>query len=283
MKNFNKSSLVGCIFMSVVSSFPALAVTGTESVTDEWSKASLVTTYRLNPHLNPFVISVAVENGVATLTGSVESVVERDLAEELALGVEGIRKVNNELTLRPGAPAARSGQTISSTNRDFMSRVNDANLTAKVKSQLLWNNHTSGLAISVKTQNGIVTLSGEVDSVDVAELAENIAENTDDVRSVENNIEVNQDKSLLADLGEKVDTEVKGVGKDITDSWITTKVKSALIYSSAVDSTDINVKTKSGVVSLSGVVDNETERKEAMTIARHIKGVKTVTLNLHTE
>ena len=47
---------------------------------------------------------------------------------------------------------------------------------------------------------------------------------------------------------------------DRPDGWITTKVKSTLLYSSNVDGSDIKVDTKNGVVTLSGKVDTGAER-----------------------
>ena len=57
--------------------------TGSEA-DDLWIKARIVTAYTLNRHLNPFVLSVDVKGGVATISGAVESSIERDLAGEIA-------------------------------------------------------------------------------------------------------------------------------------------------------------------------------------------------------
>jgi len=55
-----------------------------------------------------------------------------------------------------------SGDAADDTGRSFLRKVEDANLTAKVKSQLLWNSNTGGLAINVDTLDGVVSLSGNV-------------------------------------------------------------------------------------------------------------------------
>ena len=62
----------------------------------------------------------------------------------------------------------------------------------------------------------------------------------------------------------------------IDDSVITTKAKSALLADTTVKGTDINVETNRGVVSLSGMVDNERQRDRAASIVRGIDGVKSV-------
>jgi osmotically-inducible protein OsmY len=65
-------------------------------------------------------------------------------------------------------------------------------------------------------------------------------------------------------------------GDYITDSWITTKVKSTLMWSSGVSGMDISVTTDDGVVELSGKVDSEAERERAVELARELRGVKSV-------
>jgi hyperosmotically inducible protein len=65
-------------------------------------------------------------------------------------------------------------------------------------------------------------------------------------------------------------------GDVIDDSLITTKVKSSFVADSAVSALDISVETNQGVVSLTGLVNNETERQRAVQIAQETSGVKKV-------
>jgi osmotically-inducible protein OsmY len=62
----------------------------------------------------------------------------------------------------------------------------------------------------------------------------------------------------------------------VSDSWITTKVKSTLLYSSNVVGSDIAVTTKMGVVSLDGKVSSGAERSLAIELAKNVRGVKAV-------
>jgi len=62
----------------------------------------------------------------------------------------------------------------------------------------------------------------------------------------------------------------------VTDTWITTKVKADLLSSSNVPGTDVKVETVNGVVTLSGTVATKAEHDKAITVARGIKGVKSV-------
>lgn len=62
----------------------------------------------------------------------------------------------------------------------------------------------------------------------------------------------------------------------VTDTWITTKVKSELATTDGVKSMDVSVKTVDGVVWLTGVLDNDIAVKKAVAAAKSIKGVKDV-------
>jgi hyperosmotically inducible protein len=62
----------------------------------------------------------------------------------------------------------------------------------------------------------------------------------------------------------------------VTDTWITTKVKSTLATTDGVKSMDISVKTTDGTVTLTGVLDTDIAVKKAVAAAQSIKGVKNV-------
>lgn len=62
----------------------------------------------------------------------------------------------------------------------------------------------------------------------------------------------------------------------VTDTWITSKVKSTFLADSELSGIDISVETNKGVVTLSGVVANDAERDLAVAKAKEIKGVTAV-------
>lgn len=65
-------------------------------------------------------------------------------------------------------------------------------------------------------------------------------------------------------------------GDAVSDTWITSKVKSTFLADSDLDGMDIKVETTQGVVSLSGTVSSEAEKELAVQKTRSIKGVKDV-------
>ncbi|HEY6986570.1 MAG TPA: BON domain-containing protein [Rhodanobacteraceae bacterium] len=71
------------------------------------------------------------------------------------------------------------------------------------------------------------------------------------------------------------DTSMKS-DQPVTDTWITTKVKSELATTQGVKSTDITVKTVDGVVTLVGVLSSPMAVNKAVTAAESVKGVKRV-------
>ncbi len=67
-----------------------------------------------------------------------------------------------------------------------------------------------------------------------------------------------------------------GEREPLTDAWLTTKVKLALLADEGVSGTRINVDTSSRVVTLEGSVRSEAEKQKALEIARGIRGVAEV-------
>lgn len=65
-------------------------------------------------------------------------------------------------------------------------------------------------------------------------------------------------------------------GEYFDDTWITTKVKAALIEDPLVKSAEVNVETFKGTVQLSGFVSSSAAMQQAVKIARSVKGVTTV-------
>ena len=169
---------------------------------DAWVDGKIEASYTLNRYLNPFEIDTDVQKGVVYLTGDVESQVEKDLAEEIALGIEGVTEVRNELKVRPEMEReiaqrpdfddedAMDLEIEATGDDDFSGHFEDATTTARVKFALLANDSTEGLRINVDTEDGKVFLNGEVDSAEERELAERVAMNTEGVADVENRLKV---------------------------------------------------------------------------------------------
>ena len=68
----------------------------------------------------------------------------------------------------------------------------------------------------------------------------------------------------------------QSAGAYVDDSWITTKVKSAILEDPSLKVAQINVETYKGVVQLSGFVDSAESRDKAVALARSVHGVTSV-------
>jgi hyperosmotically inducible protein len=177
-------AVVVALSMSAPGLRDASAASFENQARDAWLTGKVEMAYTLNAHLNPFDIDTAVEGGVVTLTGMVDSDVDKQLAEQIAAGIEGVADVNNELKV--GMSKGEQADTRNDERRDFPSWFDDATTTAAVKSKLIANSSTKGLQIDVDTKEDVVTLSGSVGSDEQKQLAGEIAGNTGDVRDVRN-------------------------------------------------------------------------------------------------
>lgn len=114
--------------------------------------------------------------------------------------------------------------------------------------------------VNVVSYNGIVLLIGQVPSEELRTLAAQTAAKIKRVRRVHNELTIVGKTSLLVRSN---------------DGWISTKVKSKLALSNAIDSGRILVVTENGVVYLMGIVTS-TEADAATNVARETNGVQRV-------
>lgn len=148
--------------------------------------------------------------------------------------------------------------------RSFGTVINDENIEISVTDALYSKPEIKRSdRIKVVSVNGIVLLAGEIDSEEKKQFAGEVAGRIEDVRKVVNELVV-------------TDT-IAGVGTRTSDSWLTTRVKTALlgVDIDGFDPTRVNVTTASGRVYLQGMVtvaEGEAAAQEASTVG----GVKQV-------
>jgi len=169
----------------------AFAADSSQPAKDAFITGKLEATYLFNRHLSPFTIHSETTNGVVHLTGAVDSSIDRDLAGEIAKGVDGVTSVKNDLVVKEGSSQAGS-KSGGATSGTFGQYVDDATTTAMVKTKLLADSNVKGLKIGVETTHDVVTLTGKVGSNEQKQLAEKIAKNTGDVKSVKNQLVIDK-------------------------------------------------------------------------------------------
>lgn len=154
------------------------------------------------------------------------------------------------------APSIASAQETTRTR-------SDAEITARVKTALIRNDETKARQINVETENGVVQLSGFVDSEQMKSSAAATAQSVSGVQGVRNELVVRE--------GDRT------VGRATDDAVIAAKVKSELAGDSGLaTAADVNVEVKRGVVQLSGFVGSIEQKQEAEQIARQVAGVTDV-------
>lgn len=144
-------------------------------------------------------IDVDTKDRVVTLSGEVDTPQARERAMELARGTDGVRDVVDRLTVSPGAtPTTGIDDPLQDRAREGADRaadmmdLGDAGITTKVKSKFLGDTGVPGLKIDVDTKDGIVTLTGTVETAAEKQRAVELAKATEGVKSVVDQIKVGQ-------------------------------------------------------------------------------------------
>ncbi len=128
---------------------------------------------------------VNTTDGIVTLKGEATSQAQKDLTTEYAKDIEGVKDVNNEMTV---------SKTSKKTSRTTGDKIDDASITAQVKMTLLYHRSTSALNTSVTTKRGVVTLSGKAKNAAEKDLAAKFARDVNGVKSVKNRMTIEASK-----------------------------------------------------------------------------------------
>jgi hyperosmotically inducible protein len=139
-------------------------------------------------------------------------------------------------------------------------RQADSGITSVIQKSLEANDKVKAKQVEVQTREGVVYLTGVVDTEDARREAARVAWRTEGVDGVVNGLTV----------GERT------VGSWVDDVMISSKVKSKLIVEAGIKSGDIDVSSSQGVVTLIGRVSSATIKSEAERLARATSGVKDV-------
>ncbi|HGL6715034.1 BON domain-containing protein [Burkholderia contaminans] len=78
------------------------------------------------------------------------------------------------------------------------------------------------------------------------------------------------------DSAASTSTSHSTTGTKIRDATITTKAKAELVGTNGLSSGDIHVKTRRGIVTLTGSVPEEAQRAQAVSVVKQVDGVQDV-------
>lgn len=147
---------------------------------DAWLRDKVKVTLLFHRSVSAETTEVDVKDSVATLRGEAASQAQKELTTEYARDVDGIKDVNNEMTV---AKASKKSRTVGE-------KIDDASITAQVKMTLLYHHSTSAINTKVETKSGVVTLRGKANNISEFKLATKLAGDVNGVKSVKNHMSV---------------------------------------------------------------------------------------------
>jgi hyperosmotically inducible periplasmic protein len=148
---------------------------------DGWLSTKVKTTLLFHRHVSASGTDVFVKDGVVSLRGEASSLAQKELTAEYAKDVEGVKEVKNEMTIAktPAKPDETMGE-----------KIDDASITAQVKSSLMSHRSTSALKTKVATTDGVVTVSGIAKNDAEKTLVTKLVTDIKGVNSVINNMTI---------------------------------------------------------------------------------------------
>jgi len=159
---------------------------------------------------------------------------------------------------------AAGGYAVGSDERSAGTMLDDAAITAKVKTELIGEKNVKARNIDVDTVAGVVVLSGYVDSQQEVSRAGAVAKSVSGVVRVKNELRVGS----------------RTVGQGIDDKVLGAKIKTRLMEEPGVRSLNVDVDVYSGSATVTGTVASQEQKKHVMNLIRSIEGVKGVVDNL---
>jgi hyperosmotically inducible protein len=182
MRNNSRLSLIPTLIVAVT--LAACASTPTQQAPGEYfddagTSARVNTALMQDPLVKAGQVDVETYRGVVQLNGFIDSTAAKDRATTVTRSVSGVQEVHNNVVVK-------------TSERTVGTVVDDATITAKVKTALIDNSGTSAGQINVETRQGVVQLSGFVNDTDEKHTAGSLASNIEGVHHVDNELEIKQ-------------------------------------------------------------------------------------------
>lgn len=175
-----RASLQAFIFtcLIILSACALAKSTPSNLIPDSVITAKIKSKIALDPTISVFKVAVSTNNGVVTLAGTVDSDTDASALVQIASATAGVSDVN---TL---------GLKIKNSTQPFT----DTMITAKIKGvyirEKLMGKDVPATSVSVETNNGIVYLSGTVETKEQADNAIKLAKSVKGVKQVESRLKI---------------------------------------------------------------------------------------------
>lgn len=181
-------------------------------------------------------INVFCENAHVHMSGIVDVLSEKKTAEAIARTIEGVKKIENKITIA------------------MDSNITDKHMQKEVTDRLLGIKKLSG--VGIKVDDGVANLLGSTNTLKDAHTAMSVASQVRGIKDVVNNIHIS-------------------TAKKYDDAYINSSVTQAL-STTDLDYMDISHSVNNGHITLSGYVNNNTEMEFAKEIAMDVEGITKV-------
>ena len=214
--------------------------------TDHQLKQDVMAELAWDPSIKADEVGVAVKNGIVTLTGHIETFVEKSAIEKALRRVSGVKAIALELDVKLSA----------------LHRRNDTELAAAIEFALQWHAAVPNEKLSVTVDNGWVTLRGELDWDYQRNNAEKVVRALVGVRGIANELTIKP---------------------RVTSSSVGAQIEQALKRQAEREAKRIEVAVNDGAVTLRGVVHDWHERDAAAGAAWSAPGVRSVVNDLRVE
>lgn len=210
-----------------------------------------------NVWLDPGLVAVTVQDAVATLSGAVGSLAEKRQAYEAAW-VAGVIEVNDQPLVVDWNRREKMQRAVARL------RPEDSEIEQALEKTLQYDPRIDIERVKIQVEEGIVTLFGEVDSLQAKRRAAADARNTIGVWRVRNHLKVRP-----------------GIGPHRRpmpdyDAQIANKVRLALLRDPEIEQDEITVTVNNYLVKLEGRVDSEHVKQLAEDVASRIRGVVSI-------
>lgn len=222
------SSCVGVllVFSLTILSVPASAFAAEDEIDDQDITSHIEVEFWADQAVPANAVNVKTVDGIVTLSGSVSNILAKRRSEDIVAAVIGVRAIINRIVVRP------------------KSHRSPGELEKAVRNALLKDPATDSYEVEAGVNDGVVRLTGTVDSWQEKQLCAAVARSVAGVREVDNQITINYDASR-------------------SDYEIQQDVESRLAGDVRVDDGLIEVSIEDGEVILSGTVGSLQEERRA--------------------
>ncbi len=207
---------------------------------------------RLDPRVYKFDIDISIAGSAATLSGEVDNMQAKIAAAEDVENVVGIRSVTNNVEVK------------SSEN------LSDSRIDKDVIIALAEDPYVESYEFRTDVKDGVVTLTGTVDSRFERNWAEYVTAGVRGVEEVDNGLRVRSQKghnedpyvtNRMVDKSTMIQYEKRA--PLVTDAQLKRSIKDEFWWSPFVDSNQVEVSVDNAIATLSGQVSNYSARKAA--------------------